>query len=153
MFLDIQAGKYVTVNGIDCTHEYNECLFKPMRKHYKNATNNATFPLIWIASKCMRIGMKIGVKAFKEIVLSHKSPDGKEIGKIYAHMDADIDEAVNRFYSEEGDLIHSLPVTYYTRNRKNLTAYIHDEIKAGVLFLGEALRKLCDEDNAKAIVV
>lgn len=129
MSMCIKFGKYVTVGDKNFTKEYNDYFCKPIEKYYAKSNGKAGFPLVAITSKCMRIGMGISDKALQE----NLSTDC---------IDARINEAAKLFYTKEDSLIKSLPVTYYTRNKKKLMAFLHEAIIAGMLFYLEVVIKL-----------
>jgi chaperonin GroEL (HSP60 family) len=132
----------VIVNGIDFTHLYNECMFKPIDKHYSKASAKATVPIILITSKCMKIGRNM----FYDTLSNTKSFDADELAN-------SIREATKKFYVEEDELIKTLPVTYYTRGKKKLISYLYDSIRAGISFSSEVTVKLNTNGNTESEVL
>jgi hypothetical protein len=132
-------GKKVIINGIDFTRDYTRCMFKPITEHYSNSSAKATFPIIVITSKCMKIGRNL---------LCDTLNDTKSYNM--ETLTDSIKEAAKKFYTEEDELIKTLPVTYYTRGKKNLISFIYDSIRAGILFSSEVVVKLNTSDHTES---
>ena len=72
--------------------------------------------------------MKIGGGLAQDILKGEMPIDKETFSKT-------IKEATAKFLVEHDELIKTLPVTYYTRNIKNLVSFIYDAIRAGKLFV------------------
>lgn len=141
-------GKIIK-NGIDLTRMYNEYESGPIKKHYPKAAAKATFPLLAIASHCMKTGADIISTTLLKYLIE-KGEEPFDNGKCDALLDNAVAEAVNRFLVEGRNKIEKLPVTYYTRNKRILPEFIKEAIWAGIMFNLETYKKIAIKEETPA---